>query len=94
MEKHQRKPGKYLKKLEKQSVKHEKTFGEMKETRRELPLRGFLSHLVFKPLHTLRDSLANDCRICHMGKSIQSSPFFSWFSPTHDILCKIYLNDG
>ena len=26
--------------------------------------------------------------------SVHSSPFFSWFSPTHGILCKIYLNVG
>ena len=45
-EKQQGKHGKYPKKLGKQWVKHEQTYGEMRETLRELPLGGFLSHLV------------------------------------------------
>ena len=45
-EKHQGKHGKYSKKLQKQWVKHEEAYGEMEETCGELPLDGYLSHLV------------------------------------------------
>ena len=89
-EKHQWKHWKYPKKLGKQKMKHEETHGEMREACRELPLGGFPSQLVT----SLPDSPANDCRICFMSKSVHNSPFFPWFSPTHGVLCKIYLNGG
>ena len=48
---HQGKHGKYPKKLGRQLVKHEETYGEMAETCRELPLGGFVSHLVNSFIH-------------------------------------------
>ena len=45
-EKHQGNHGKYSKKLGKKYVKHEETYKELGGTCRELPLRGFLNHLV------------------------------------------------
>ena len=78
-EKHQGKHEKYPKKLRKQYVKHEETNGKMGE----LPLGGFLSHLVtiFKPLHTLPNSPANDFRICLMSKKYIAVHFFYSFLP-------------
>ena len=63
---------------------------------RELPLGGFLGHLVtsFQAASYTAGFTANDCQICLMNKSVYSGPFFQCFSPTHGILCKIYLNDG
>ena len=82
-EKHQGKHEKYPKKLGKQYVKHEETNGEMGETCRELPLGEFLSHLVtiFKPLHTLPNSPANDFRICLITKKYIAVHFFYSFLP-------------
>ena len=82
-EKQQGKHEKYPKKLGKQYVKHEETNGEMGETCRELPLGGFLSHLVtiFKPLHTLPNSPANDFRICLITKKYIAVHFFYSFLP-------------
>ena len=63
----------------------------------ELSLGRFLSHLVIsftQFTHNSPDWLANDCRISLTRKSVHSSSFFPWFSPTHSILYKIYPNDS
>ena len=92
-EKHQGKHGKCPRKLGKQQVKHEITYGEMGEN---ASLGEFLSHLVtsFQAASYIAGFTANDCQICLMNKSVYSGPFFPCFSPTHGNLCKIYLNDG
>ena len=67
----------------------------MGETCRELSLGGFLIHLVtsfqdaFYIAGFTREGLAN---MPYEQISIQPSILFSWFSPTHGILWKIYLN--
>ena len=63
---------------------------------KNVSLGEFLSHLVtsFQAASYIAGFTANDCLICLMNKSVYSGPFFPCFSPTHGILCKIYLNDG
>ena len=62
-------------------MKHGETYGEMGETCIELPVRGFLSHLVFKALNILPDSLELLPNMPYEQISVHSSPFFHGFLP-------------
>ena len=53
----------------------------MGETCIEFPLRGFLSHLVFKALHILPDSPKLLPNMPCEEMSVHSSPFFHGFLP-------------